>query len=163
MAPAIEVKLPRSYQARFPDRCVVCGAASPGSTLRLKTSTSSWWCWLPWHCSDKVSVAAPACAHCARHLRVQQFFDIALMFVVGGGAVWLAWPYIGHFRRTGLKLSMLGIAVAADLPLFIWRAFHPYPISLSANSTSVSYEFRDETAAHEFAELNQAAEWVKIG
>jgi hypothetical protein len=163
MALATEVKLPRSHRARFPDRCVVCGAASPNSTMRLKTRISSWWSWLPWYCGESVAVSVPACDHCRRHLRVQQFLDILLLFVIGGGAVWLAWPYVGGLRHRRQKYVLFGIALAATMPLLIWRAFHPYPIALSANTKGLTYEFRDKGAACEFAELNQDAEWVKIG
>jgi hypothetical protein len=164
MATATEVHLPKDHKARFPDRCVVCGAASPGSTLRLKTSRSCGFGWLAWIFSESYVVDAPACADCARWLRVQRFFDVLLFFVVGGGAAWLAFPYVEqfHLRRLGMKLAVGSAILVAVLPMLTWRAFHPYPIGLSLNAKSLVYEFGDEGAACEFAELNRDADWVEI-
>jgi hypothetical protein len=164
MATATEVHLPKDHDAHFPDRCTICGAGSPDSTLPLKTDRSGWWAfgWLAWFSRESFAVDVPACRNCAQWLRLQRFFDALLLIVVAGGAVWLAWPHIHHLRRTGLKLAMCGVAAVAVIPFLLWRAFHPYPIGLSATAKSLVYEFRDKESAREFAALNQDARSVEI-
>ena len=44
----------------------------------------------------------------------------------------------------------------------LYESFCPHPFDLTAYSKSVDYEFSDEEMAHEFAELNNDAAWLRI-
>ena len=48
------------------------------------------------------------------------------------------------------------------LPQIAFERLGPHPFSITAHVDSVDYEFRDKETAHEFALLNQDADWVKI-
>jgi hypothetical protein len=39
MAMSTDVNLPKAHDAKYPDRCVVCGAISPSSRVRVITGT----------------------------------------------------------------------------------------------------------------------------
>lgn len=44
MAISTSINLPRSHDAQFPDRCVVCGLREPNSHVRVITgSIALWW------------------------------------------------------------------------------------------------------------------------
>jgi hypothetical protein len=55
------------------------------------------------------------------------------------------------------------LALALLLPYFLYQSLNPHPLDITAHSDSVDYEFRDAGMAYEFAELNEDADWVKIG
>ena len=57
---------------------------------------------------------------------------------------------------------MMGMFIISILPLVAWEIFFPPAFDITAYKESVDYEFRDRDYAHDFAELNSDAEWVKI-
>jgi hypothetical protein len=158
-----DVNLPRSHKAKFPDKCVVCGRPSPESTVRLMTGALGWWTWLLWHFGSSFSVRAPACASCGRRLHVHRFAGLLITIGLAMAAVWFVWPLLSdQIPRPVRKWIVMGLAVICMSPQILWRVWSPDPFDITCYSESVDYEFRDEDMAHEFAELNQDAEWVKI-
>jgi hypothetical protein len=159
-----DVNLPKSHKARFPNKCVVCGRPSPESTVRLITGTIGWWTWLLWHFGESFTVRAPACASCGWRLHLQRLAGLLVTIGLVVVALWLVWPLVSEqVPRAARKWIALGLALICISPQIIWRTLFPYPFDITCFADSVDYEFRDEDIAQEFAELNQDAEWVKIG
>ena len=158
-----DVNLPRNHNARFPDKCVVCGRPSPGSTVRLITGSIGWWTWLLWHFGDVFTVTAPACTSCGRRLHLMRFGSLLVIIAGAFIACWVAWPLISeHFPRPIRKWIVMGLALLLLLPYCLYQALNPHPFDITAHSDSVDYEFRDPAMACEFAELNEDADWIKI-
>jgi hypothetical protein len=159
-----DVNLPKSHKARFPDKCVVCGRPSPESTVRLITGTMGWWTWLLWHFGWPFTVKAPACTFCAWRLYAGRLVSLLITIALCVITLWLVWPlFSDQVPRPARKWAMMGLILVCSSPYFIYQVFFPQPFDITAKSESVDYEFRDGDMAYEFAELNQDAEWVKIG
>jgi hypothetical protein len=163
MALSTDVNLPRNHKARFPDRCVVCGVRSPNASIEIKAGTFGGWDILSMLLTEPYYVEVPACTRCGRRLRFQRLLDWIQMIVAVVVSIWLVMPLVDerfpHFA--GKKWIALGVGILSIMPLVIWRTCFPYSFDMTAFANSVDYEFRDEAAAHEFAELNQDAEWFK--
>jgi len=143
-------------QPVFPDRCVACGVAAPGDTIRLGTNVIGWWTLAFWLPGRRFTVQVPACPPCANRMRRQR----RLRLVVGGAAglagVAVAVSLLQWYRGPLKRWLALGIALACMLPYFLWEVFSPKPVDLTAFSETVDYEFRDAGYAEEFAALNGA-------
>ena len=158
-----DVNLPKDHQTRFPDKCVVCGCPSPGSTVRLITGAIGWWTWLLWHFGKPFSVVAPACRKCAWRLHGRRFASLLLTVALCVVALELVWPLVAGSVSRGLRnLAMMGLALICLAPLILYEAFFPHPFNITAYRESVDYEFRDPERAREFAELNRDAAWVEF-
>jgi len=163
MAESTDINLPRSYTARFPDRCVVCGHDNPTSHVRLITGTLGWWTWLLWWWGKPFVVKAPACNGCAWKLHGFRFVSLAVTIAITVAALWLIWPYFKDSVPRGLrKWAMMGLALVCLLPQFIFEVFFARPFDMTAYADSVDYEFTSKDYAVEFATLNVDAEWVKV-
>jgi hypothetical protein len=163
MPVSTDVNLPRRHKARFPDKCVVCGCPSPGSTVRLMTGTIGWWTWLLWHFGRRFTVRAPACAACAWRLHLGRLASVLITIALCAIVFWLVWPLISvQLPHPARKWVMMGAALICLTPYFLYQVLFPHPFDITAHSDSVDYEFRDEDMAYEFADLNHDAEWVKI-
>jgi hypothetical protein len=163
MAKSIEVSLPRSHPARFPDRCVVCDCPAPDSHVRIVTGSIGWWTWLLWSFGKAFAVKAPACSRCAWRLHIVRFASLLATIAAAAAALWFIWP---HFKdsipRHLQKWAMMALAVVCILPQIIFEVFVAAPFDLTADADSVDYEFTSESYATEFAMLNQDAAWVKV-
>lgn len=157
------VNLPKSHKAHFPDRCVVCGAESPTSTVTLITSSLTWWAFLLLVIGRPFKVTAPACRWCGWRLQWSRLFTLLLAFVFIYVAFWILWPMfaaqVPHAIRRWVKIAF---AVGCCSPVIIYEVFFPKPFGITAFAESVDYEFLDELAAYEFAQENENADWVKI-
>jgi hypothetical protein len=160
---ATDVNLPKNHAARFPSRCVVCGAPSPESTVRLMTGSIGWWTWLLWHFGNPFTVRAPACKHCSWRLHLTRVSSSLITIAGIAAACWLFWPWVSaKVPRPARKWALMGLALACLLPQFLYEMVFPHPFSITAYSDSVDYEFRDRQMAIEFALLNLDAECVKV-
>ena len=68
----------------------------------------------------------------------------------------------GDARKTFRKWAMMGLVLMCISPWLLYSVYSPQPFDMTAYSDSVTYEFRDTEYAHEFAELNEDAEWIEI-
>jgi hypothetical protein len=154
MAWSIDVKLPKTRQPEFPDRCVACGQKEPGNTIRVCTNAIGWWTIALWAFGPRFCVDVPACDGC-RHKMLRQRWTRRII-TWGSAFVGVAVAMAVLQRHNGpLKRWLaLGIALACMSPWFLWEMIFPPPIDLTAYKKNVDYEFRDAAYAQEFASLN---------
>ena len=158
-----DVNLPKAHNARFPNRCVVCGCADPGSTVRLITGSIGWWTWLLWMFGNPFSVKAPACTWCGLRLHLNRLVSLLITLGLIAVAFVYLWPLVSdEFPRLARKWIMMGMALLCLVPQVIYELFFPHPFDITAHANSVDYEFGDAVMAYEFAKLNEDAAWVKI-
>jgi hypothetical protein len=163
MAFSTDVNLPKSYTARFPDKCVVCGLDRPDSSVRLITGSLGWWTWLLWCFGKPFTVMAPACGFCAWGLHLRRIIILLITIAAIVVVMWLVWPTISaDVPRFARKWVAMGLILVCLLPWFIWQAFFPHAFDVTAYEDSVDYEFRDKELAVEFAALNVDADWIKV-
>lgn len=163
MATSTDVNLPRSHEARFPDRCVVCNSDAPTSHVRLMTGTLGWWTWLLWFWGKPFVAKAPACAACAWRLHALRFISLVVTIAITVAALWFIWPSLKDSVPQGLrKWAMMGLALLCVLPQILFEVFYAKPFDITAFSDSVDYEFKSKDYALEFATLNLDAPWVKV-
>jgi hypothetical protein len=163
VALSIDVNLPRSHAARFPNRCVVCAESAPDSHVRVITGSIGWWTWLLWWWGTPVSIKAPACKRCAwklQGLRVLSWLvSIALCFIAWK---WV-WPSFKLWVPAGVqRWGMMGLGLTCLLPQILYEILYPRPFDVTAWAESVDYEFKSQEYAVDFALLNVDADWVKI-
>jgi hypothetical protein len=157
MPVSTDVNLPKAHPPVFPDRCVACGAESPGATYRAGTNAIGWWTLAFWSFGRRFTVEVPACEPCRSRMRRQRWLQLAVnaVVIVAGVAMagWLLQGNQGPFKRW----LMLGIVLVCLVPVFLWETFFPRPFDMTVYSDTVDYEFRDPDYAAEFAALNQTA------
>ena len=56
----------------------------------------------------------------------------------------------------------MGSILLCSAPYFLWEVIFPPAIDITALKDRVDYEFADENYAHDFAGLNEEAEWVEV-
>jgi hypothetical protein len=148
-----DVKLPKEHKPLFPDRCVACGRAAPGDSIRIGTDAIGWWTPVLWLPGARFSVDIPACGACRRAMSRQRWLRLAVCGVFIAVGTGLAHWTLGSFR--GIKRwAGMGITLLCLVPWFAWEIFSPPTIGLTAYSNAVVYEFRDASYAEEFAALN---------
>lgn len=163
MATSIDINLPRSHLARFPDRCVVCGHDNPTSHVRLIRGTLGWWTFLVWWWGRPFVAKAPACSGCAWKLHGRRFISLIVTISIAVLAFELIWPHIKGSVPGGVRtLAMTGLAFVCLLPQIIFEVFFARPFDITAYAHSVDYEFTSRDYAVEFATLNIDAAWVKV-
>jgi hypothetical protein len=149
-----DVKLAKTQQPVFPDRCIACGQEQPGNTIRVCTNAVGWWTIALWTFGPRFCVDVPACGGC-RHKMVQQrwtrrIITWGLAFIGAAVAMSVLQWYQGPLKRW----LTVGIAFVSISPWFLWQAIFPPPIDLTAYTETVVYEFRNAVYAEEFASLN---------
>ena len=150
-----DISLPRSHTPIFPDRCVACGFPQPDHFIRVGTNTIGWWTialWIPGTRYSRLSSGLRKLSAADEPAAVGQngWFRI---FVVVGVAV--AAYLLGSLRGPLKRWLALGIALLCMVPWFAWELVYPRPVDLTAYSSTVTFEFRDEDYADDFASLNQ--------
>ncbi len=164
MALSIDVNLPRKHKPKFPDCCVVCETPSPGSHVRIFTSTASWWSWIFWWYGKWIVVKAPACPFCAWKLHALRFLSIAVTGAIAYVGLFFFWPMMKESIPIGLrKWAMLGIGLVCIAPFLLLEVFFAMPFNVTAHKDSIDYEFTSIDYAVDFGMCNYDAAWVKIG
>jgi hypothetical protein len=163
MSLSTDVNLPRSHAPQFPDRCVVCGANEPKSTVTLLTGTQGWWTWILWTFGWPLIVKAPACRWCGWRLHIGRLCGLILTIAITLAAIWYVWPHMSAFVPRSIKIwAQAGLALTCLLPYILYQVFFPRPFDITAFSDSVDYSFRDRKAAFTFAISNSDAAWTKV-
>jgi hypothetical protein len=163
VAKSVDVSLPRSHQARFPDRCVVCGADKPGSHVRIITGTIGWWTWLLWWWGTPFVAKAPSCTWCAWRLHGLRILSLVVTVAICVLALWLIWPHLKDLvPRPIQKWAALALGLICLLPQCAFEIYFARPFDVTAYRDSVDYEFTSRDYALEFAVENLDATWVKV-
>jgi len=163
MALSTEINLPREHHARYPAQCVRCGGDHQGNTIRLWTHTIGWWTAVFWVFGWGFTTRPPACTKCALLIRAQRVGGLILTLVVAASFMVFVWPHVDGFVARSLRSwAAMGMILICLAPYFLWETFFPPAIDITAYKNSVDYEFKRRDFAHEFAELNRDAQWVRI-
>ena len=94
---------------------------------------------------------------------MQRSGGLLLTLVIAALFMIFLWPHIDDFVTDALrKWVALGLILFCLMPYFVWEVFWPPAIDITAFKDSVDYEFRSSDYAHDFAEMNEDAEWVNI-
>lgn len=154
MPMSTDITLPRAAKPVFPDRCVACGLLGPDSRIRVVTYAIGWWTIVFWVSGRKFWAEVPACKGCrlrmVRQRWLRRFMEWPLILLAVVAAFHFLDGYQGPFKRW----LVMGIVLVSLLPWLLWEIAAPPPIDLTASSTTVQYEFRDEEYAAEFLALN---------
>ena len=163
MATSTDINLPRSHIAQFPNKCVVCDAESPDSTLRHFTGTLGWWTWIFFWFGSVFSVTAPACKGCGWKHHGRRILSLLLTAAIGFLALTYIWPHLkDEVPRSLHRWAGVALCLVCILPQILWEVFFAAPFNITAYSESVDYEFGSMDLAAEFAVENMDADWVKI-
>ena len=158
-----EVNLPRTDVARYPERCVCCESDPQGKTIRIWTRTIGWWTYLMWVFGKGFTTHPPVCGSCGLRFRAQRWGRYMVPLLIAA----LVMVFIWHRLDSNLFLEfrkwiIMGVILFCCAPYFLWEVFFPPAIDITAFKDNVDYEFADEDYAHDFANLNDAAEWVHV-
>jgi hypothetical protein len=153
----IKVALDVLEDARFPDRCILCGCVGPGDCLEVSLRAARGWReWLSLS-TRRRKVYVPSCSFC-RHLMVRQrrMRNIGLLIATFAAVVlyaalfaWYRGPQVTYVRAGGLVLFLM--------PYLIWEGLFPLPFRLRSNLKAINYGFEQVTYARAFALLNLPA------
>lgn len=158
-----DVTLPGSTRALFPPRCVVCEREHPGHETEVTVTGADPGPVLTDAALQamgqqalqgtnlRFTVRVPACPGCARGLRWRHFLKAAALYGGAlGGVVWLVLAIMWWDSKV---LGILGLIVGIAEPV-LWELFRPPPFTTTPAHGKVTYEFRSERCAREFADLN---------
>jgi hypothetical protein len=134
----------------------MCGKLAPGATHRYAVkqslSLSRFGGW------QRIDI--PCCRRCgwrldfARVLRGARF--LLIVAAVAIPATWLLYHYTS-LREAALGWTVFGIICVVALANGLWEIFHPPAFAIDVTGDKVSFEFRDKSAAAEFAAANGMA------
>jgi len=158
-----DVNLPRTHLAKYPERCVRCGADPQGKTIRIWTHAIGWWTYLLWAFGKGFTTHPPVCGDCGLRFRAQRWGRSLVPLLIALIVLVFIWPLLDRnlfleFR----KWIIMGSILLCSAPYFLWEVIFPPAIDITAFNDRVDYEFADEDYAYDFAELNEEAEWVEV-
>ena len=162
-----DVVLPRDVEAKFPDRCIGCGADSPTAKIKGFARTGGAFNLLSTLFSRKVVAFAPACTSCRKaHRWSTELLEAALLVAMVGVIALLHYlihsmnalePIVNAMPKFISK--RLGIIVALISVGPIWYLLHkrikPPLFEMDISPEGMEYKFRDAEYANDFEELNQ--------
>lgn len=167
--PTHDITLSGNIRAVFPPRCVCCELENPSSTASISVTGSGTSPGMAEtvldaatgattrHSNLRVTVNPPACPQCAKSLQARHFWKTFWLYAgaLGGVAVMAV---ILTFTGS-VWLGMLGIAVGVLGPV-IWELKDPPAFTITPANGKVTYEFRSEKCATEFAQRNLPGDTV---
>lgn len=159
-----DIALPSGTRAVFPPRCVCCGKENPTGTTTLSVTGSGSGPSLAEVAVDaaigsssraasniRVTIQAPACPSCAKNLERRHFWKTVLLYAGAlGGVVLLV---VGLTTWHSFWLGGLGLTTGILGPV-IWELKDPPAFTFTPAGAKITYEFRSESYASEFAGLN---------
>ena len=152
-----DVSVSRTLPTKFPDRCVLCGADSPGGKVRFSAGANyGAFFFLTWLGIGKKSIEAPACGSCAVSAMSRNLIRFALSAAAAVLAGWFLFWVMGKGVRGLIKIKALGVFFAAVIPAVIYDWLFPPKFSVTfddANHRAICH-FSDATYAAEFDALN---------
>jgi hypothetical protein len=85
--------------------------------------------------------------------RARLLVEWSLILVAVGLATWA----LGGQQGFWVKWAIIGLALLALVPMYVWALFHPPLLDLTAYSKTVDFDFRSAAYAKEFEALNTPA------
>ncbi len=153
-----DINLRRDHLARWPDRCVCCGAEKPGHVVRLFTLSIGWWTLMFWSFGTLFSARVPACRSCGRRLQVKRVLKVLLTGLIAFAGVAVAFQIMGSYQGPLKKWLAFLVTLVCISPYLLWDVFFPPVFDMTCYSKTVDYEFRDSDYAFEFHMMNEDAE-----
>src|SRR5262245_37717318 len=159
-----DIKLPRSAEPVFPDRCVVCRKPQPGGRTRVRRTAASWWgAVIPIlhlvSLFDGHVAHVPACSGCGLKLHAQAWWRFLAMIAIAIVFVWLGAEVVGPWvPRPLLKWVMIAATLLALLPWFVWQVLFPLAFDMTVETEEVTYEFANPQYAVDFSLINSQHE-----
>lgn len=161
---SIDVNLPRNHDAQFPARCVQCNLNTNGNTMRVRPHTIGLLSSLLMVFGKGFTVHIPCCRSCAAKIRNRKLLGLLATIVAAGLVITFVWPQVVDFAPEPLrKWICVGLILVAALPLLLLSVLYPPAFDMTAYGDSIDYEFRHAEYASSFAQLNDDADWVKLG
>jgi hypothetical protein len=148
MATSIDVILPKDYNPKFPNKCVVCQGL-PTSTVNLMLSAPFY------HLFKWKRTAVPICSACKFQFLWQRWSRRIIALAIGIVLILYLAPYFEGWPRLTRKLAIVGLGTLGLLPYALFEMYRPRIFDITANWDNIDYEFASETYAAEFRELNR--------
>jgi hypothetical protein len=166
--PTHDVTLPSKQRPKFPPRCVCCEREQAASTITLTVtgadegpgfgeaaldavlgSTSSR------RGNRRFTVTVPACPKCGIALRRRHFWKTAFLYlgVLFGLILLLVALALWNSLAIGLVALFAGI-----LAPVVWELIDPPGFTFTPAGGQITYEFRSQLCAQEFAQHNAVVE-----
>ncbi|MBL8888526.1 MAG: hypothetical protein JNL67_01010 [Planctomycetaceae bacterium] len=152
-----DVRLLKSCNPKFPNRCIACSGPSPDSSIGVGDLSVGWFSFLTDIPEGWSSVNVPIHSVCKRPFRLRRWATrlgyLALAFVL--------WWFLGEsivailpkgLERIGTKV----ILVLMLAPVIIIEMFRPPRFDITVGKYEVTFEFADPDYAAAFAVLNRA-------
>ena len=158
MAHPLVRRLSRWLTPKFPDRCVLCGADSPGHAARFFADGQYGPLFFHLFLSfddGKKSITAPACPGCALASRIGGLWRFAVAATFGTLAAWLLFWVVPPARAFD-ELKILSVVLAAIMPILAWNRLFPPKFILAADNDAGDFHFHfcDASYAAAFDALN---------
>ena len=156
MARPKSITVAKLRRVRFPDRCPVCGAASPGHRAKLDELFA------PFKPASRDVLArwqpeVPICEGHVRRIRNARLSDRLSMIGFGLAALAALFYLAGRFEPFGAGFwSWVGVLVAGLLPLGIMRRLMRPIFDVWPDDDLIEFEVRNPDYAREFEALNAA-------
>lgn len=152
-----DVKLPRNYVPKFPNKCLVCHEV-PVSTMKVAHNSQNpflvFLIPLLWMFGWS-RVEIPICGKCKSRYRLQRWGRATACFGLIIIACWFILPHLKALSPTLKKFVGAALVLLAISPFVLLEVLWPPYFDTTAKSDTVDYEFSDAEYADEFRELNQ--------
>ena len=147
------VPLPTGTVPAWPDKCVVCGQGNPGAHTRVigRNNLKGRRVWAGW-----ASATVPCCPVCRGRLQGGRALRLMMTFLVaavsGCIGIWVA-SLLG-WKNAAMGLTFLGFLCVGFFCQVMWEQLHPPEFDIEIGDYQITYWFRDERLAREFAAVN---------
>ena len=156
MALATEVKLPRTQQPKFPDRCVFSGEDEPDEMDQFKVDSLSWSSTHAARQDGSISVVdVPVKRDYKRRLQRQRKLGFALYGVYGIVGAVIAMNADDWLGRDLSRFQTILTVIVGLSPVIAFQIFAPPAFAVRASGNNIVYEFKSAEYAGEFEALNK--------
>ncbi len=153
---ATEVKLPRTRQPFFPDRCVFSGEDMPDEIDEFRIDSLSWSSTKAASQEGSLSIIeVPVKLAYKSKLQRQRKLGFALYGVYGIVGAVIAMNVGDWLGRDLSRLQTILAVILGLSPVIAFQVFLPPAFAVRASGSNIVYEFRSAEYASEFKALNK--------